>query len=90
MVESKKVISESTQDILAEEKIRQMIREEIQAYLHERKATSMNHGFASGKIGAALGFSGPGLDSQPASSNRSYARGPGRTFGFGGPRFYVN
>jgi len=89
MSESKKVINESTQDMLAEEKIRQLIREEIQAYLHERKSSSMNQGFTSGRLGPALGFSGPGFDSKPSSSNSNaaYARGPGRSFGFGGPGF---
>ena len=85
--ESKKVINESTHDLLAEEKIRKMIREEIQAYLHERKATFMNRGFSTHNVGVALGFSDPAFDSKSSSPNRSYARGPGRSFGFGGPGF---
>lgn len=88
MNESQKTLNEaSTYDVLAEEKIRRIIREEIQAYLHERKAASMNHGFASGRLGTSMGFAGPGFNQHSPSSNRAVSRGPGRSFGFGGPGF---
>lgn len=80
------VLSESTQDMVLEEKIRRIIREEIQAYLHERKAKVANHGFANGNVSAVMGFAGPGFGPRN-QTNRTVSRGPGRTFGFGGPGF---
>ena len=80
------MITESTQELLAEEKIRRIIREEIQAYLREQKAQQMNQGFANRSVATTMGFAGPGF-SQQDHSNRNTSRGPGRTLGFAGPGF---
>ena len=69
-----------------EQKIRQIIREEIQAYLGERQLKSMASGFRKNNLTTAMGFAGPGFQPTPRE-NRSFARGPGRSFGFGGPGF---
>lgn len=82
-----RLISESTEhDNLTEQKIRQIIREEIKSYLNEQNATAMAKGFRGNNLTAAMGFAGPGF--QPTNKkNRSFARGPGRAIGFGGPGF---
>ena len=73
-------------DQLAEQKIRRIIREEIKSYLSARQAQAAAAGFRKNNLTAAMGFAGPGF--QPKNeTNRSFARGPGGTIGFGGPGF---
>jgi hypothetical protein len=80
------VMVESTQDLVAEEKIRLIIREEIQAYLYEQKAHQMNKGFANQSVARTMGFAGPGFSQQDPPAHTA-PRGPGRTMGFPGPGF---
>tara|TARA_B100001123_G_scaffold447316_2_gene604459 strand:+ start:2908 stop:3228 length:321 start_codon:yes stop_codon:yes gene_type:complete len=71
---------------LVEQKIRQIIREEIKSYLNERQSKAASVGFKKNNLTAAMGFAGPGF--QPRNEpNRSVSRGPGGTLGFGGPGF---
>ena len=89
--DSTEALNESTKGkSINENKLRQMIREEIQAYMSAkmtRDENQLHKGLQDLNLVTAMGYlnaTPPYTNSRP---NRSYSRGPGRTFGFGGPGF---
>ena len=86
-----KMINESVQKCtLKENALRKMIREEIQAYLSIKDVKDEKHtenGLHDLNLTSAMGYLNVTPPYAQKKSNRSYARGPGRSFAFGGPGF---
>ena len=79
-------------DPVTEAKLRQAIREELRAILSENEESNreadadVTRAQGSKSVSQAMGFAGPGFSSSPRQ-NRTSARGPGGSHGFGGPGF---
>ena len=88
---SKKLINESTvKRPVADSALRKMIREEIRAYMttkNSKEEDQMRDGLRNLNLTSALGYLNVTPPYAQKKPNRSFSRGPGRTFGFGGPGF---
>ena len=87
---SGKLINESTKkSSLNENALRKMIREEIEAYLSSREEKQSFKGLKDLDLTTAMGYlnATPPYARANTKSNRSFSRGPGRSFAFGGPGF---
>lgn len=69
----------------------ELVKEEIAKAMQENQTqkdlSDIQAGRSSKSVTAALGFPGVGFTQNKGSANRNISRGPGRTFGFGGPGF---
>jgi len=86
-----KIMNESRKNkSLNENKLRKIIREEIQAYLNAKisgEEKQIDDGLRHLNLGRAMGYLNVTPPYAQQHVNKSFSRGPGRSFGFGGPGF---
>ena len=75
---------------LYKEELAEMIREEIQKAIEDvsikKDISSLNLAKKTKSLTTSMGFTGVGFANNNTTS-KAISRGPGRTFGFGGPGF---
>lgn len=75
-------INTSNTQVLVENEIRKIVREEIAAFLEDKNEKALTSAFSSRNLTGAMFPS-----YQPKSSVQTPTRGPGRSLGFLGPGF---